>query len=68
MKTIKLTKPFILEGLILNEGTELVIASDGDNEVVVETPSEPENEVDFGIVDDKDKNDEKTDELPKETN
>jgi len=66
MKTIKLTKPYILEGRIFNEGTELVIASDGETEVVNETPSEPENEVDFGLVAEEDKTDVKDKELPLE--
>lgn len=60
---IKLTKPYIIEGEILDEGTELVIASDGEVETVNKTPSEPENEVDFGIVDKEDMNDEKVNEL-----
>lgn len=60
---IKLTKPYIIEGEILDEGTELVIASDGEVETVNKTPSEPENEVDFGIVDKEDMNDEKINEL-----
>ena len=68
MKTIKLTKPYILEGRIFNEGTEFVIASDGETEVVNETPSEPENEVDFGLVAEEDKTDVKDEELPLEEN
>lgn len=64
--TIKLTKPYILEGKVLNEGTELVIVSDGENEVVTDTPSEPENEVDFGLVAEEDKTDVKDEELPLE--
>ena len=60
---IKLTKPYIIEGEILDEGTELVIVSDGEVETVNKTPSEPENEVDFGIVDKEDMNDEKVNEL-----
>lgn len=64
--TIKLTKPYILEGRVLNEGTELVIVSDGENEVVTDTPSEPENEVDFGLVAEEDKTDVKDEELPLE--
>ena len=60
---IKLTKPYIIEGEILDEGTELVIASDGEVETVNKTPSEPENEVDFGIVDKEDMNDKKVNEL-----
>ena len=47
--TIKLTKPYILEGIKFEEGTELVIASDGETEVNA-TADEPEKEVDFGIV------------------
>ena len=66
--TIKLTKPYILEGKVLNEGTELVIVSDGENEVVTDTPSEPENEVDFGLVAEEDKTDVKDEELPLEEN
>ena len=54
MKTIKLTKPYIIEGKILEEGTELVIASDGEVETVNATADEPtENEVDFGITEEK---------------
>ena len=49
MKTIKLTKPYILEGMVFDEGSELVIASDGVDETVNETSTEPENEVDFGL-------------------
>ena len=64
--TIKLTKPYILEGRVFNEGDELVIVSDGENEVVTDTPSEPENEVDFGLVAEKDKTDVKDEELPLE--
>lgn len=64
--TIKLTKPYILEGQVFNEGTELVIVSDGENEVVTDTPSEPENEVDFGLVSEEDKTDVKDEELPLE--
>lgn len=64
MKTIKLTKKYILEGKIFEEGTELVIVSDGENEVVTDTPSEPQNEVDFGLVADEDKTDVKDEELP----
>ena len=64
--TIKLTKPYILEGRVFNEGTELVIVSDGENEVVTDTPSEPENEIDFGLVSEEDKTDVKDDELPLE--
>lgn len=64
--TIKLTKPYILEGRVFNEGTELVIVSDGENEVVTDTPSEPENEVDFGLVAEEDKTDIKDEELPLE--
>ena len=60
---IKLTKPYIIEGEILDEGTELVIVSDGEVETVNKTPSEPENEVNFGIVDKEDMNDEKVNEL-----
>ena len=48
--TIKLTKPYILEGTKFCEGTELVIASDGETEEVNVTADEPEKEVDFGIV------------------
>ena len=48
--TIKLTKPYILEGTKFCEGTELVIASDGETEEVNTTTDEPEKEVDFGIV------------------
>ena len=48
--TIKLTKPYILEGMKLCEGTELVIASDGETEEVNTTADEPEKETDFGIV------------------
>ena len=48
--TIKLTKPYILEGRRFEEGTELVIASDGETEEVNTTADEPEKEVDFGIV------------------
>ena len=47
---IKLTKPYILEGIKFEEGTELVIASDGETEEVNTTADEPEKEVDFGIV------------------
>lgn len=53
MKTIKLTKPYIIEGKILEEGTELVIASDGETEVINDTADKPENEVDFGLVEEK---------------
>ena len=66
--TIKLTKPYILEGRVFNEGDELVIVSDGENEVVTDTPSEPENEVDFGLVAEEDKTDVKDEELPLEEN
>jgi len=48
--TIKLTKPYILEGMKFCEGTELVIASDGETEEVNTTADEPEKETDFGIV------------------
>ena len=48
--TIKLTKPYILEGIRFNEGTELVIASDGETEEINVTADEPKKEVDFGIV------------------
>lgn len=48
--TIKLTKPYILEGTKFCEGTELVIASDGETEEVNTTADEPKKEVDFGIV------------------
>ena len=48
--TIKLTKPYILEGTKFCEGTELVIASNGETEEVNVTADEPEKEVDFGIV------------------
>ncbi len=48
--TIKLTKPYILEGRKFCEGTELVIASDGETEEVNTTADEPEKETDFGIV------------------
>lgn len=65
-KTIKLTKKYILEGKILDEGTELVIVSDGEDEAVTDTPSEPQNEVDFGLVADSDKTDVKDEELPLE--
>ena len=64
--TIKLTKPYILEGRVFNEGDELVIVSDGENEVVTDTPSEPENEVNFGLVAEEDKTDVKDEELPLE--
>ena len=47
---IKLTKPYILEGIRFSEGTDLVIASDGETEEVNVTADEPEREVDFGIV------------------
>ena len=47
---IKLTKPYILEGMKFCEGPELVIASDGETEEVNATANEPEKEVDFGIV------------------
>ena len=48
--TIKLTKPYILEGTKFCEGTELVIASDGETEEVNVTADEPEKETDFGII------------------
>lgn len=48
--TIKLTKPYILEGTKFCEGTELVIASDGETEEVNTTADESEKETDFGIV------------------
>lgn len=66
MKTIKLTKKYILEGKVFDEGTELVIASDGETEVMNEPPSEPSNEVDFGLVDNANKTDVKDEELPLE--
>lgn len=47
---IKLTKPYILEGMKFSEGTELVIASDGETEEVNTTDDKPEKETDFGIV------------------
>lgn len=47
---IKLTKPYILEGVRFSEGTELVIASDSETEEVNTTADEPEKETDFGIV------------------
>lgn len=53
MKTIKLTKPYILEGTKFCEGTELVIVSDGETEVINDTADKPENEVDFGLVEEK---------------
>ena len=53
MKTIKLTKPYILEGTKFCEGTELVIVSDGETEEINTTADEPENEVDFGLVEEK---------------
>ena len=62
--TIKLTKPYILEGMKFEEGTELVIVSDNEDEKVTNTQSEPENEVDFGLVADEDKTDVKDEELP----
>lgn len=70
MKTIKLTKPYIIEGKILEEGTELVIASDGETETVNATADEPENEVDFGIVEEKEETsttEESTDEEEKKS-
>lgn len=51
--TIKLTKPYILEGMKFCEGTELVIASDGETEEVNTTADEPEKEIDFGLVEEK---------------
>lgn len=48
--TIKLTKPYILEGIKFEEGTELVIASDGETEEINTIADELEKEVDFGIV------------------
>ena len=68
MKTIKLTKKYILEGKVFDEGTELVIVSDNEDEKVTDTPSEPENEVDFGLVAEEDKTDVKDEELPLEEN
>ena len=68
MKTIKLTKKYILEGKVFDEGTELVIVSDNEDEKVTDTPSEPENEVDFGLVNNNDKTDVKDKELPLEEN
>lgn len=65
---VKLTHPYILNGKRFEEGTELVIVSDGENEVLHDTPNEPENEVDFGLVADKDKADEKLNSLPIEEN
>lgn len=53
--TIKLTKPYILEGIKFEEGSELVIASDGETEEVNTTANEPEEEVDFGIVSNEEK-------------
>ena len=53
--TIKLTKPYILEGTKFCEGTELVIASDGETEEINTTADEPEKEVDFGIVSNEEK-------------
>lgn len=61
---IKLTKPYILEGKIFEEGCELVIVSDGENEVVTDTQSEPNNEIDLNLVSEKDKNCVKDEELP----
>lgn len=66
MKTIKLTKPYIIEGKILEEGTELVIASDGETEVINDTADKPENEVDFGLV--KEKEETSTEESTDEEN
>ena len=68
MKTIKLTKKYILEGKVFDEGTELVIVSDNEDEKVTNTQSEPENEIDFGLVDNDDKTDVKDKELPLEEN
>lgn len=68
--TIKLTKPYILEGMKFCEGTELVIASDGETEVINDTADEPENEVDFGIVEEKEETsttEESTDEEEKKS-
>lgn len=64
--TIKLTKPYILEGRVFNEGTELVIVSDNEDEKVTDTPSEPKNEIDFGLVSEEDKTEVKDEELPLE--
>ena len=67
MKTIKLTKPYIIEGEIIEEGTELVISSDGVDETINSTANEPtENETDFGIVATKDTADVKEDILTEE--
>ena len=67
MKTIKLTKPYIIEGEIIEEGTELVISSDGVDETINSTANEPtENEIDFGIVATKDTADVKEDILTEE--
>lgn len=68
MKTIKLTKKYILEGKVFDEGTELVIVSDNEDEKVTDTSSEPRNEVNFGLVDNDDKTEVKDKELPLEEN
>ena len=61
---IKLTKPYYLEGKRFEEGTELVISSDGETETVNETPSEPQNQIDLGLV--SEKTDEKAEGLASE--
>lgn len=67
MKTIKLTKPYIIEGEIIDEGTELVISSDGVDETINDTANEPvENEIDLGIVAKEDTSDVKEDILTEE--
>lgn len=64
--TVKLTHPLYLEGVRFEEGTELVISSDGENEVLHDTPHEPENQIDLGLVADEEKADEKIASLPLE--
>lgn len=63
---IKLTKPYIIEGEIFEAGAELVISSDGENEILVEPKTEPEKEINFDLVKDEDKTVVKQEELPLE--
>ena len=66
---MKLTKKYYIEGVLYNEGTEFVIASDGETETINATDDEPKNEVDFGIIDEKKAEvgeSEKTDEVNEE--
>ena len=63
---MKLTKKYYIEGVLYDEGTEFVIASDGETQTVNATADEPENEIEIINENEVAEESEKTDEVNEE--